>query len=148
MVDNGSHEREGSRGSQPHEKTENESVDLGLEVPERSFLTGEEYLEMYRTACSQPAFTILYALSERERLSSSDLESLLDREGNELHYHLRKLKQHGLVRNRRDPNTGTEETYSYYTLTDLGKTVLSEGPKAGIEKHAAEEMALTKEYSD
>ncbi|GAA0284313.1 helix-turn-helix domain-containing protein [Halobacterium noricense] len=117
-----------------------------VDLPEDSILTREEYLEMYDVASGEPAFSILTALSEVERLSTGELADLLDREGNDLHYHLRKLKRTGLVRNRRDPNTGTEQPYSYYTLTDLGHTVLTYGLKTGIEKLAAEEAAISEQY--
>lgn len=128
---------EGDRGTDP-------VVDL----PEDSLFTREEYLEMYDVASAEPAFSILTALSEVERLSASELAELFDREGNDLHYHLRKLKRTGLVRNRRDPNTGTEEVYSYYALTDLGHTVLTYGLKTGIEKLAAEETAISEQYDE
>jgi len=120
---------------------------IDVDLPEDSLFTLEEYLDMYRVAASEPAYQILRALSEEGRLSASELSMLLDREGNELHYHLRKLKRLALVRNRRDPNTGTEETYSYYTLTDLGHTVLTEGLGTGIEQLAREEATISEKYS-
>ncbi|WP_241432766.1 helix-turn-helix domain-containing protein [Natrinema pellirubrum] len=116
-------------------------------MPEDSLFTLEEYLEMYSVAASEPAFKILTALSEEDRLSESELSKMLDREGNELHYYLRKLKRSALVRNRRDPNTGTEEPYSYYTLTDLSEIVLEYGLKEGIEKLAKEEADISDTYS-
>lgn len=125
-----------------------ERPDLAIDFPDDSLFTLEEYLEMYSVASSPPAFRILHALSEHDRLSESELSELLDREGNELHYYLRKLKRSALIRNRRDPNTGTEEPYSYYALTDLGKTVLTCGLKAGIEKVAEEEGEISEKYSE
>lgn len=120
--------------------------ELDVRLPDDSLLTRDEYLEMYRVASSEPAFSVLCALSEAERLSASELSRLLDREGNDLHYHLRKLKRAGLVRNRRDPTTGTEETYSYYTLTGPGQTVLTNGLKRGIEQLAADERTIAESY--
>ncbi|WP_336036748.1 helix-turn-helix domain-containing protein [Halobacterium yunchengense] len=122
--------------------------DLEVSLPEDSLLTREEYLELYRVASTEPAFGVLTALSEVDRLSASELGDVLDREGNDLHYHLRKLTRAGLVRNRRDPNTGTEEPYSYYALTDLGHTVLTYGLKTGVEKLAAEEASLGEQYDE
>ncbi|MDJ1434511.1 helix-turn-helix domain-containing protein [Halostagnicola sp. A-GB9-2] len=121
---------------------------LGVDLPEDSLFTLEEYLEMYDVASSEPAFSILCALSEEERLSAGELSEALDRDGNELHYHLRKLKRTALIRNRRDPNTGTEDPYSYYALTDLGETVLTHGVKAGVEKLAAEEATISDKYEE
>lgn len=123
-----------------------EGPNLAIDFPDDSLFTLEEYLEMYSVASSPPAFRILHALSEHDRLSESELSDLLDREGNELHYYLRKLKRSALVRNRRDPNTGTEEPYSYYALTDLGETVLTCGLKEGIEKLASEEAEISDRY--
>lgn len=125
-----------------------ESPELAIDFPDESLFTLDEYLEMYHVASSEPAFRILHALSEGGRLSESELSDLLDREGNELHYYLRKLKRSALVLNRRDPNTGTEEPYSYYALTDLGETVLTCGLKEGIEKLAKEEVEISDRYGD
>ncbi|AHG02337.1 hypothetical protein HALLA_20760 (plasmid) [Halostagnicola larsenii XH-48] len=121
---------------------------LGIDLPEDSLFTLEEYLEMYDVASSEPAFSILCALSEAERLSAGELSDALDRDGNELHYYLRKLKRCALVRNRRDPNTGTEDPYSYYVLTNLGETILTYGIKTGIEKLVEEEATITDEYEN
>lgn len=121
---------------------------LDVELPEDSLFTLEEYLEMYRVAASEPAFGILRALSREGELSASELSTALDREDNDLHYYLRKLKRSALVRNRRDPNTGTEETYSYYELTDLGHVVLTEGIGTGVEKLAAEEATISEQYGN
>lgn len=124
------------------------NVALDIDLPEDSLFTLEEYLEMYDVASSEPAFSILCALSEADRLSAGELSDALERDGNKLHYHLRKLKRSALIRNRRDPNTGTEDPYSYYVLTDLGETVLTHGIKTGIEKLAAEEATITDEYEN
>lgn len=132
------------RGPNDGEDAEGFSPDVDL--PEDSLFTLEEYLEVYDVASSEPAFSILCALSEEGRLSASELSMMLDREGNDLHYYLRKLKRSALIRNRRDPNTGTEEPYSYYVLTDLGHTVLTEGLKTGVEKLATEEATVSEKY--
>ncbi|WP_229774123.1 helix-turn-helix domain-containing protein [Halocalculus aciditolerans] len=100
---------------------------------------------MYKVAASKPAFNILRALSEEGKLSTSELGMMLDREDNDLHYYLRKLKRSALIRNRRDPNTGTEETYSYYELTDLGHVILTEGLATGIQELVKEESTISKQ---
>lgn len=144
MTDQHSTQPDGGVVQEPDAGDEEPSLDLDL--PEDSLLTREEYLEMYETAASEPGFTILHALSEEGKLSTSELEMLLDREDNNLHYHLRKLKRCALIRNRRDPNTGTKETYSYYELTDLGHVVLTEGLLTGVQKLAAEERTISEKY--
>ncbi|MCF2165488.1 MULTISPECIES: helix-turn-helix transcriptional regulator [Halobacterium] len=86
------------------------------------------------------------ALVDESRLSTSELSEVLDAEGNELHYELRKLKDVGLIVNRRDPTTGTEETYSYYELTELAHTILTEGILEGMKTFASEEAAIEDKY--
>jgi predicted transcriptional regulator len=116
-------------------------------LPEESLFTLDDYLEMYRIASSRPGFAILTLLQTEGRLSTNELSEALNRESNKLHYHLRKLKDTALIRNRRDPNTGNEDVYSYYMLTDLGHTVLTQGVKTGVEKLAAEEHDIQEQYS-
>jgi DNA-binding MarR family transcriptional regulator len=118
----------------------------GIQLPEDSLFTLDDYLEMYTVASSKPAFAILMALDEASRLSTSELEDRLDREGNELHHYLRRLKRSALIRNRRDPNTGTETPYSYYELTDLGRVILTEGVKTGVQKLARQEHDIAQQY--
>jgi DNA-binding MarR family transcriptional regulator len=127
---------------------EDQEFAIDVELPEDSLFTLEDYLEMYETAASQPAFDVLTALSEEGRLSASEMEMMLDREGNDLHYHLRKLKRSALIKNRRDPNTGTKETYSYYELTDLAHVILTEGLATGVQKLAAEEATISEKYGE
>lgn len=126
---------------------EDDGFDLGVDLPEDSLFDLDDYLEMYRVASKRTPFNILMALNEAGELSTSELSMKLEKEGNELHYHLRKLKRVALIRNRRDPNTGTKETYSYYVLTDLGRTVLTEGIAEGVRYLAREEAALEEKYS-
>lgn len=115
--------------------------------PEESLLSIDEYLNLYQVASTRPAADILLLLAEHEHLSTSEISAALSREDNSLHYHLRKLKQTGLIRNRRDPNTGTEETYSYYELSEVAQTVLTDGIQNGLEMFAAEEHAFEEKYS-
>lgn len=118
-----------------------------MSFPEDSLSSIKDYLEMYTVASKEPAFEILTALSEYDRLSTSELTELTDREGNELHYYLRNLKRKALIKNRRDPNTGTAEPYSYYTLTELGNTVLTHGIETGIKKLAEQEAEIDAKYT-
>jgi len=115
---------------------------LDVELPEDSIFDLEDYLEMYEVASKPKQFRILEALAENNQLSTSELSMVLGEEDNALHYPLRTLKDVALIKNRRDPNTGTEETYSYYELTDMGRTVLTEGIRDGVKILAREEAAL------
>jgi len=121
---------------------------IDIELPEESLFTLDDYLEMYNVASTKPGFTILTLLQTEEHLSTSELSQALDRESNKLHYHLRKLKDTALIQNRRNPNTGTEDEYSYYMLTDIGHTVLTHGIKTGVEKLVAEEHEIQEQYAE
>jgi len=121
---------------------------IDVEFPEDSIFDLEDYLEMYEVASKPKQFLILEALAENNELSTSELSMVLDEEDNALHYPLRTLKDVSLIRNRRDPNTGTKETYSYYELTDMGWTVLTEGIREGVKILAREEAALEDKYSE
>ena len=142
MSDDGSLER----GERPDEE-DGGGFDLDVELPEDSLFDIEDYLKMYEVASKPKQFTILTALAENNELSTSELSMVLGEADNALHYPLRTLKNAALIRNRRDPNTGTEETYSYYELTDLGRTVLTEGIREGVKIFAREESALEDKYS-
>lgn len=121
--------------------------DLDVDLPEDSIFDLADYLKMYEVAAKPKQFQILEALAENNELSTSELSMVLGEENNALHYPLRTLQEVGLIKNRRDPNTGTEETYSYYELTDMGRTVLTEGIREGVKILAREEAALEDKYS-
>ena len=142
MPDGGSPERV----ERPDEE-DSDGFDLDVELPEDSIFDLEDYLKMYEVASKPKQFTILTALAENNELSTSELSMVLGEADNALHYPLRTLKEVALIRNRRDPNTGTEETYSYYELTDMGRTVLTEGVREGVKILARQEFALEDKYS-
>ncbi|WP_255191916.1 winged helix-turn-helix domain-containing protein [Natronobeatus ordinarius] len=118
-----------------------------LDLPEDSLFTEEDYYKMYRIAADPLRSKIMRALSVHERLSTGQISKLVDRDANDLHYHLRQLKQTALIRNQREPRSGTTEPYSYYTLTPLGETVLTEGLEDGVKKLAAQEREIREHFS-
>ena len=120
---------------------------LQVDLPDDSILDLNDYLRMYEVASKPKQYEILHTLAEHDELSTSELSTVLGETDNALHYPLRTLKQVGLIRNRRDPNTGTTETYSYYELTDMGRIVLTEGIQDGVEKLARQESELKSKYS-
>jgi len=124
-----------------------DGFELDVDLPEDSLFDLEDYLEMYEVASKPKQFRILNALAENNELSTSELSMVLEAKDNALHYPLRTLKDVGLIRNRRDPNTGTKETYSYYELTDMGRVVLTEGVRDGVRLLAREEASLEDKYS-
>ncbi|EMA69335.1 MarR family transcriptional regulator [Halorubrum kocurii JCM 14978] len=121
--------------------------DLDVELPEDSLFDLDDYLKMYEVASKPKQYLILEALAENNQLSTSELSMVLGEEDNALHYPLRTLKDVALIKNRRDPNTGTEETYSYYELTELGRIVLTEGIREGVKILARQEASLEDKYS-
>ena len=143
IPDGGHPERTGDPNNQP----EDDSFDLDVDLPEDSIFDLEDYLNMYEVASRHKQFRILTALAKNNELSTSELSRELGLEDNRLHYPLRTLKDTALIRNRRDPNTGTEETYSYYELTDLGRIVLTEGIAEGVNILAQQEATLESKYS-
>jgi DNA-binding transcriptional ArsR family regulator len=118
-----------------------------LDLPEDSIFTEEDYYKMYRVASHPLRSKIMRALREYERLSTSEISDIVNKDANDLHYHLRQLKQTALVRNQREPRSGTDEPYSYYTLTSLGKIVLTEGLETGVQKLATQEHEIQDHYS-
>lgn len=125
-----------------------DTPNFDLDLPEDSIFTEEDYYEMYRVASQPLRAKIMRALREYERLSTSEISDIVDRDANDLHYHLRRLKRTALVRNQREPRSGTSEPYSYYTLTALGEIVLTEGLESGVQKLATQEHDIRDHYSD
>lgn len=126
---------------------DDDEFELDVDLPEDSIFDLEDYLKMYEIASKPKQFRIMEALAEDNELSTSELSMVLGEEDNDLHYPLRTLKEVGLIKNRRSPNTGTKETYSYYELTDMGRVVLTEGIREGVKILAREEAALEDKYS-
>ncbi len=118
----------------------------GIDIPDESLFSVEDYLRMYEIASKPKQYKILRALAEHDELSTSELSAAIGETDNALHYPIRTLKQVGLLRNRRNPNTGTTETYSYYELTDMGRIVLTKGIRDGVETLARREAELADKY--
>lgn len=132
----------------PDDPGGDDTPNLELNLPEDSLFTEEDYYKMYRVASQPLRSKIMRALHEYGRLSTSEISDIVDKDANDLHYHLRQLKQSALVRNQREPRSGTDKPYSYYTLTSLGKTVLTDGLESGVQKLAAQEHDIQDYYSE
>lgn len=127
-------------------KPDREDVSIDAELPEKGLFDREDYLQMYRFASQDVRYDVLNTLSEGDELSASELGEELNRDGNNLHHHLRKLQDVGLVRNRRRNDRDEDGTYSYYTITSLGEVILTHGIKEGIEKLMGDETAIYEQY--
>ena len=128
------------------DETSTDECILSVKLPESSLFDLDDYLRMYQVASKPKQFRILNALAQRSELSTSELSEILGEQDNALHYPLRTLKDATLIRNRRDPNTGTKETYSYYELTEMGRIVLTEGVREGMGILVRQEIALEEKY--
>lgn len=73
------------------------------------------------------------------KMSATELGEILGRSENELHYHLDRLVNAGLVENRKQSTPDTEELYSYYEVTGLGADLIDAATAfMQEEKHALE----------
>ena len=117
---------------------------LGDLLPEDSVLTLEEYLDMQRAIGNETRFRILHVLKERGDMSASDLAETLDLEANNLHYHLDKLVDVGLVQNRKRKTADRDGLFSYYRATALGEGILEHG----VEELMRREHDFLERYGD
>lgn len=131
----------------PDDPDGDDKPNFELDLPEDSIFTEDDYYKMYRVAAQPLRLKIMQALREYERLSTSEISDIVEKDANDLHYHLRQLKKTALVRNQREPRSGTDEPYSYYRLTPLGNIVLTEGLESGVQKLAAQEHDIQDHYS-
>lgn len=117
---------------------------LGDLLPEDSVLTLEEYLDMQRAIGNETRFRILHVLKERGDMSASDLKKVLGLEANNLHYHLDKLVDVGLVQNRKRKTADRDGLFSYYRATALGEGIL----EYGVEELMRREHDFLDQYSE
>lgn len=81
----------------------------------------EYYLEMLQQATTETGFRILNTLSEQGEVSPTSLAESLEMEKNAVHYHINKLSDVGLVKNRKRDHKSSDGYYSYYIATPLGE---------------------------
>jgi ArsR family transcriptional regulator len=112
-------------------------------LPEDNF-TLEEYLDMQRAIGNETRFRILHVLKERGDMSASELTEVLGLEANNLHYHLDKLVDVGLVQNRKRKTADRDGLFSYYRPTALGKGIL----EYGVEELMRREHDFLAQYSE
>jgi ArsR family transcriptional regulator len=103
---------------------DDESVDPEDLLPEHSVLKLEEYLAMQDAIGNETRFRILYALKTQGEMSANQLKELLGMRPNNLHYHLDKLCDVGLVQNRKRKTPDSDGLYSYYVASGMGKAIL------------------------
>lgn len=129
--------------STPDRNAEESGRSAGQLLPEHSILTLEEYLAMQRSIGNETRFRILHLLKSNGDMSASELETELGVEANNLHYHLDKLVDVGLVENRKRKTADSSGLYSYYRATSLGEGILEHG----VEELMRREWEFLDEYS-
>jgi len=113
------------------------------DLPDDSVLTLEEYLAMQRAVGEPTRYRILVELLREGELSASELADALSVPSNNLHYHLDRLVDAGLVHNRKRKERGTDGLHSYYVATALGEAVMTDG----VAELIAEEHDLLTRYA-
>lgn len=95
-------------------------------LPDTS-LALDEYLAMQRSIGNETRYRIMVELLEAEELSASELADALGEPSNNLHYHLDKLVDVGVVANRKRKERGADGLYSYYVATSMGEAIMNHG---------------------
>jgi predicted ArsR family transcriptional regulator len=103
-----------------------ESIVENLPPPD-GLLSLDEYLAMQRTIGNETRYRVLVELLGDEEPSASELAESLDEPSNNLHHHLDKLVDVGLVANRKRKERGADGLYSYYVATSMGEAIMNHG---------------------
>jgi len=96
-------------------------------LPEESGLTLEEYLAMQQAIGHPVRFRILRTLVTNDELSASSLNTVVDIESQNFHYHLNELVDVGLVDKRQRRTADSQGFYTYYRPTAMGRDILAYG---------------------
>lgn len=120
----------------------------GIEPPERllpedSVLDLSEYLAMQRAIGDETRFQIVRTLARNGDLSARQLRDALDVASNNLHYHLDRLVDVGLVQNRKRSEPDSDGLHSYYRVSSLGEAMLEHG----VEELMRRERVFRERYS-
>lgn len=102
-------------------------LDLDAPLPDDSVLSLDEYLDMHSAIGNETRFRLLVALVQDGPMSATDLGNRLNLRANNLHYHLDKLVEVGLVQNRKRKTRDSDGLYSYYVASSLGEDLLTHG---------------------
>lgn len=112
-------------------------------LPEDSVLDRSEYLAMQRAIGDETRFRILRTLAHNGDLSATQLGDALDVASNNLHYHLDRLVDVGLVQKRKRSRPDSDGLYSYYRVSSLGEAMLEHG----VEELMRRERAFRDRYA-
>lgn len=96
-------------------------------LPPTSVLDLDEYLDMQAAIGDETRFRVVYTLSHFGDHSATELRDALGLAGNNLHYHLDRLVDVGLVAKRKRTSADEAGMFAYYRTTSLGDAVLEHG---------------------
>jgi len=92
---------------------------LASEAP---ILELEDYLNIFKTFSDPTRLTIVHYLYDNSVVNDNEIADHVEKRGNSLHYHMRKLIQAGIISNTRRETRDSDGGYSYYELTDIGES--------------------------
>lgn len=112
-------------------------------LPDESILTVDEYLQMQRAIGERTRFRIIRTLRNDGELSPTEIGEQLAVESSNLHHHLNKLVEVGLVEKRQQKQADESGLYTYYRVTPMGEVILDHG----VEELMRREWDYVEEYS-
>lgn len=108
-------------------------VEAGEDLPDDGILSVDEYLAMQRAVGERTRFAVVRQLRTSEEMSPTQLSDELDVRSSNLHHHLNKLVEVGLVEKRERNETDEAGLLTYYRLTPMGEMILDHGVEELIE---------------
>lgn len=112
-------------------------------LPDDGVLDRSEYLAMQRAIGDETRFRILRTLASNGDLHATQLRESLDLASNNLHYHLDRLVDIGLVQNRKRSSPDRDGLSSYHRISSLGEAMLEHG----VEELTRREREFRKRYA-
>lgn len=109
--------------------TANDSLPSDLEdlLPPSSDRTLDDYLAMQDAIGDRTRFLVVYLLAHHGPHTPSQLADRVGVRANTLHYHLNKLEDVRLVRERREATNAADVRDTYYVTTSAGREILEHG---------------------
>lgn len=108
-------------------------VEAGEDLPDNGILSIDEYLAMQRAIGERTRFRIVRDLRNGGEKSPTQLSDDLDVASSNLHHHLNKLVEVGLIEKRERNEADEAGLLTYYRLTPMGEMILDHGVEELIE---------------
>lgn len=104
------------------------------DLPDNGILSVDEYLAMQRAIGERTRFRIVRSLRANGEMSPTQLGDELEVGSSNLHHHLNKLVEVGLIEKRELNNVDESGLLTYYRLTPMGEMILEHGVEELIER--------------